>query len=101
MTDRFSDGLVLFGGGGDLALRMLLPSLAYLESENLLPPGMPVIACARSPMDDEGFRALVREALVKRAPEAAASAPRIGSWPARATWRSTSTKPTPWSASAP
>ena len=32
-----SDGLVLFGGGGDLSLRMLFPALAWLEHENLLP----------------------------------------------------------------
>ena len=66
---RISDGLVLFGGGGDLSLRMLFPSLAYLEADNLLPPGLPVIAAARTPMDDEAFRALVREALEARAPE--------------------------------
>jgi glucose-6-phosphate 1-dehydrogenase len=66
---EFSDGLVLFGGGGDLSLRMLFPSLAFLEQDGLLPSRMPVIAAARSPMDDEGFRQLVREALEKRAPE--------------------------------
>jgi len=27
---EISDGLVLFGGGGDLSLRMLFPSLAWL-----------------------------------------------------------------------
>ena len=29
--------LVLFGGGGDLAMRMLLPSLYFLEHDGLLP----------------------------------------------------------------
>lgn len=70
---EISDGLVLFGGGGDLALRMLFPSLAFLEAEGLLPTGLPVIAAARSPMSDEDFRALVREALEKRAPETVAN----------------------------
>jgi glucose-6-phosphate 1-dehydrogenase len=68
-----SDGLVLFGGGGDLSLRMLFPALAWLEHENLLPPAMPIIGAARSVMDDETFRALIREALQKRAPETVAS----------------------------
>ena len=66
---EISDGLVLFGGGGDLALRMLFPSLAFLEAEGLLPADMPVIAAARSPMSDEDFRAMVREALEARAPQ--------------------------------
>ncbi|HEY4031043.1 MAG TPA: glucose-6-phosphate dehydrogenase [Caulobacteraceae bacterium] len=70
---EISDGLVLFGGGGDLSLRMLFPALAFLENENLLPPAMPIIGAARSAMDDDAFRALVREALEKRAPETVAS----------------------------
>ncbi|MGZ3280092.1 MAG: glucose-6-phosphate dehydrogenase [Caulobacteraceae bacterium] len=70
---EISDGLVLFGGGGDLSLRMLFPALAFLENENLLPPAMPIVAAARSAMDDDAFRALVREALQKRAPETVAS----------------------------
>jgi len=32
--------LVLFGGGGDLAMRMLLPSLYFLEHDGLLPDGL-------------------------------------------------------------
>src|ERR1700749_1716829 len=70
---EISDGLVLFGGGGDLSLRMLFPALAWLEHENLLPRTMPVVAAARSVMDDDAFRTLVREALQKRAPETLAS----------------------------
>ena len=74
MTDRMTttevnDGMVLFGGNGDLALRMLFPSLAFLEAEGLLPEGMPIIAAARSSMDDEAFRKLVRDALERRWPE--------------------------------
>jgi glucose-6-phosphate 1-dehydrogenase len=68
-----SDGLVLFGGGGDLSLRMLFPALAFLEHENLLPPALPIVGAARSAMDDDAFRALVREALQTRAPETVAS----------------------------
>jgi glucose-6-phosphate 1-dehydrogenase len=68
-----SDGLVLFGGGGDLSLRMLFPALAWLEHENLLPPALPILGAARTAMDDDAFRQLVREALQKRAPETVAS----------------------------
>jgi len=70
---EISDGLVLFGGGGDLSLRMLFPSLAWLESEGLLPAKMPIVAAARSEMDDDAFRRMVRDALGKRAPDTVAS----------------------------
>ena len=70
---EISDGLVLFGGGGDLSLRMLFPSLAFLEADGLLPEGLPIIAAARTPMDDAAFRQLVRDALEKRAAETVAS----------------------------
>lgn len=73
MTSPISDGLVYFGAGGDLALRMLFPSLAYLESSRLLPSDLPVIGVSRTIMDDDAFRRLVREALESRAPEAVAS----------------------------
>jgi len=73
MTSPVSDGLVYFGAGGDLALRMLFPSLAYLESSRLLPSDLPVIGVSRTVMDDDAFRRLVREALESRAPEAVAS----------------------------
>lgn len=54
---EISDGLVLFGGGGDLALRMLFPSLCLLEADGLLPAGLPILAVGRSIMDDATFRA--------------------------------------------
>ena len=66
---EISDGLVLFGGGGDLSLRMLFPSLAYLEADGLLPADLPIIAVARSPMDEDAFRKLVRESLAARWPD--------------------------------
>ena len=40
--------LILFGGGGDLAMRMLLPSLYFLEHDGLLPEGLKIIGAARS-----------------------------------------------------
>jgi glucose-6-phosphate 1-dehydrogenase len=66
---RLSDGIVLFGAGGDLAQRMLFPALAYLEAEGLLPPDLPVVGTSRTACDPGAFRALVRSALEQRAPE--------------------------------
>ena len=73
MTNKTDDGkmgrevLVLLGGAGDLALRMLLPSLYYLEVDRLLPHDLRIIAVARGEGDGESYRALVRENLGKRA----------------------------------
>jgi len=73
-TTAISDGLLLFGGTGDLALRMLFASLCFLEADGLLPERMPILATGRSTMDEETFRALVRDALGKRASDAAPGA---------------------------
>ncbi len=71
MPDRVNllDRLVILGATGDLAGRMLLPSLYYLESEGLLAANLKIIGAARKQMDADGFRALVRENLEKRVPE--------------------------------
>jgi glucose-6-phosphate 1-dehydrogenase len=52
--------LVLFGGGGDLAMRMLLPSLYFLERDGLLPDGLKIIGAARSDESREEYIAKVR-----------------------------------------
>ncbi|MDX5331753.1 MAG: glucose-6-phosphate dehydrogenase (NADP(+)), partial [Caulobacteraceae bacterium] len=62
-----SDAIVLFGGAGDLALRMLFPSLYFLDADGFLPEGFRIIAAARSPMETETFRAEVRQAVETRA----------------------------------
>jgi len=73
MTNKTGDGengrevLVLLGGAGDLALRMLLPSLYFLEVDRLLPHDLRIIGVARGEGDGESYRALVREQLGKRA----------------------------------
>jgi glucose-6-phosphate 1-dehydrogenase len=61
--------LILFGATGDLAQRMLLPSLAALDADGLLPPELRIIGTARSDLDDEGFRKFAREALERHLPE--------------------------------
>ena len=61
------DALVLFGATGDLALRMLFPSLYFLEASDLLPAGMRVIGSARSELSLDAFVELVRGAVEARA----------------------------------
>ena len=70
MTNAGENGrevLVLLGGAGDLALRMLLPSLYFLEVDRLLPHDLRIIGVARGEGDGESYRKLVRDHLGKRA----------------------------------
>jgi glucose-6-phosphate 1-dehydrogenase len=60
---------VIFGASGDLALRMLLPSLYFLEVDGLLPAGLRIVGTARGELDDAGFRARVEAAVRARAGE--------------------------------
>lgn len=55
--------LLLFGATGDLARRMLIPSLFGLDGDGLLHPDLRIIGTARSRLDDAGFRALAATAL--------------------------------------
>src|SRR5688500_15610163 len=67
MPDKVS-ALLLFGATGDLARRMLLPSLYGLDADGLLPDELTVIGTARSELDDDGYRAKAREALDEHLP---------------------------------
>ena len=55
--------LLLFGATGDLAQRMLLPSLYNLHADGLLPEGLVIIGAARSDYDDESYRKFAKKAL--------------------------------------
>jgi glucose-6-phosphate 1-dehydrogenase len=59
--------LVLFGGGGDLAMRMLLPSLYFLEHDGLLPEGLKIIGAARSEESAAEYIARVRQSVEPKA----------------------------------
>ena len=59
--------LILFGGGGDLAMRMLLPSLYFLDHDGLLPDGLKIIAAARTEETTEAYLEKVRAAVQPRA----------------------------------
>lgn len=62
--------LTIFGASGDLAQRMLLPSLYGLHRDGLLPSGTRILGTARSDFDAEGFRASVAQAIERFVPAA-------------------------------
>src|SRR6476619_6368399 len=68
MADKAST-LLLFGATGDLARRMLLPSLYGLDADGLLPADLRIIGTARTELDDLAFRARADEALKEHLPE--------------------------------
>lgn len=55
--------LLLFGATGDLAQRMLLPSLYGLHADGLLPDGLTITGTARSDHDDAKYRDFAAKAL--------------------------------------
>ena len=63
-----ADRLLLFGATGDLAQRMLLPSLAALHADGLLGEDLRIIGTARTAMSDGEFRQFARAALEKYLP---------------------------------
>lgn len=70
-----ADLLLLFGATGDLARRMLMPSLFGLHADGLLPADLEILGTARSTLSDDAYRQWVREALAalpsdQRAPNA-------------------------------
>src|SRR5436305_12544194 len=60
--------LLMFGATGDLARRMLLPSLYGLDSDGLLPPELRIVGTARTQLDDEGYRERAKAALEEHLP---------------------------------
>ncbi|CUS44979.1 MAG: glucose-6-phosphate dehydrogenase [Pseudomonadota bacterium] len=61
--------LLLFGATGDLAQRMLLPSLYGLHADGLLPAGLTITGTARSDHDDTSYRKFAKHALDEFLPE--------------------------------
>lgn len=57
--------LLLFGATGDLARRMLLPSLFGLDADGLLPTDLRIVATARSGLDTVGYAEIARAALAE------------------------------------
>jgi len=57
--------LVIFGGGGDLARRKLVPAVYNLALDGVLPANFAVMGFARNDLKDESFRAFGREGIQK------------------------------------
>ncbi len=68
MTPDKVSTLLLFGATGDLAHRMLLPSLYGLHADGLLPDEFRIVCTARSELDDAHYRASAIEALKEHVP---------------------------------
>jgi glucose-6-phosphate 1-dehydrogenase len=75
-----SDKLILFGATGDLARRMLLPSLAALHADGLVAEDLRIIGTARSDHDDASYRDFARAALDEFLPEGSMDAATIDSF---------------------
>ena len=58
--------IVLVGGGGDLARRMLLPSLYLLDSEGHLDPEVRIVGVARQSMSRQAYLELAHAAVSAR-----------------------------------
>lgn len=66
--------LVIFGATGDLTQRKLVPALAGLQRDGLLPSSFAVVGFARRPKSDEQFRTELAEGVRMHGREGAASA---------------------------
>lgn len=82
MTTAFSK-LLLFGATGDLAQRMLIPSLYGLHADGLLVEGLEIYGTARSDHDDAGYRAFAAHAIDEFVPDDRKDAAAIDSFLAR------------------
>ena len=63
-----TETIILFGATGDLAQRMLFPSLFNLHSDGLLADGMTIVGSGRSVMDSAAFRDQVAQGLADHLP---------------------------------
>src|SRR4051794_20125316 len=59
--------VVIFGATGDLSLRMLYPSLYFLDADGFLPEGLRIVGAARSVVEPEAFISRVEAAVRERA----------------------------------
>ena len=55
--------IVIFGAGGDLTRRKLIPALYSLARDKILPADFALLGVAREAWDDDAFRAVLRKAL--------------------------------------
>jgi glucose-6-phosphate 1-dehydrogenase len=55
--------IVIFGGGGDLAHRKLLPALYNLSVDGFLPAGVAIVGVGRKPMTDDAYRDFAKDGI--------------------------------------
>ena len=75
--------LLLFGATGDLARRMLLPSLFNLHADGLLPDTFAITGSARQDIDDAGYQKMARDALNEFLPDDRKDKDKIASFAGR------------------
>lgn len=61
MADK--NAIVIFGATGDLAMKMILPSLYFLDKEGHLPEGLVIMGVARAKHDGASFAAEIHKLL--------------------------------------
>ncbi|HMB78805.1 MAG TPA: hypothetical protein VKI43_02010, partial [Vicinamibacterales bacterium] len=57
--------IVIFGGGGDLTHRKLLPALYNLHVDGLLPPGIAIVGVGRKEMTDDAYREFAKDGVTQ------------------------------------
>jgi glucose-6-phosphate 1-dehydrogenase len=55
--------LVIFGGGGDLSRRKLLPAVYNLALDGMLPANFAVVGFSKQELEDDSFRAFARDGI--------------------------------------
>ncbi len=75
--------MLLFGATGDLAKRMLLPSLYALHSDELITSDLRIFGTARSVLSDDEYRDMARKALMEFLPDDRKAEGRVESFLAR------------------
>lgn len=83
MSAHAANLLVIFGATGDLAQRMLLPSLYGLQRDGLLPERLRILCSGRSALSDAEFAQTVRESIERRVPAAERDAAQVDALLAR------------------
>ena len=57
--------IVIFGGGGDLAHRKLLPALYNLHVDHLLPPKIAIVGVGRKDQPDDAYREFAKDGVTQ------------------------------------
>jgi hypothetical protein len=84
---------VLFGGGGDLAKRKIIPALYNLERQGLLPPRFAILGVGGNLGSDADYRAVMKEASVSEFSRTRPSTTRRGRASSRSCTPSAATSP--------